>query len=64
MKLAGVEKETIYGMTRTLLTDAFAYQAMARAVNPYGDGRASARIRDAIAFHFGLKGEAPADFGG
>ena len=48
VKLAGVEKETIYGMTRTLLTDTSAYQAMARAVNPYGDGKACRRIIDIL----------------
>lgn len=32
-----------------LLDDAGAYAAMARAENPYGDGRASARICDALA---------------
>ena len=35
---------------------------MARAVNPYGDGRASARIADAIEFEHGLRGEAPEAF--
>ena len=31
-----------------LLTDTDRYQAMARAQNPYGDGRASGRIRDTL----------------
>lgn len=48
VKLAGVEEETIYGMTRELLADAEAYQSMARAVNPYGDGKASGRILEAL----------------
>jgi UDP-N-acetylglucosamine 2-epimerase (non-hydrolysing) len=32
----------------TLLTDAKAYNAMANAVNPYGDGKACERIVQAI----------------
>ncbi|MDD4445735.1 MAG: UDP-N-acetylglucosamine 2-epimerase (non-hydrolyzing) [Eubacteriales bacterium] len=48
VKLAGVERETIYEMARTLLTDPAAYQAMAKAVNPYGDGHACRRIIDVL----------------
>ena len=48
-------------MTHELLTDPAAYQAMAHAVNPYGDGLACKRIADAILWHFG-RGEKPEDF--
>ena len=48
LKLAGTEEETIYTMTKTLLTDQKAYESMAHAANPYGDGHASERIADAI----------------
>ena len=34
----------------------------ARAVNPYGDGNACARIADAIEFSFGLRTERPEEF--
>jgi UDP-N-acetylglucosamine 2-epimerase (non-hydrolysing) len=44
VKLAGVSRDTIYQMTRELLTDKEAYGKMARAVNPYGDGHACERI--------------------
>lgn len=44
VKLAGVERETIYSMAKTLLSDRKAYEAMAHAVNPYGDGNACGRI--------------------
>ena len=44
-----------------LLTDPAAYAAMARAVNPYGDGQACRRIADAILWHFG-RGPRPEDF--
>lgn len=44
VKLAGVSRDTIYQMTKELLTDEEAYGNMARAVNPYGDGHACERI--------------------
>ena len=34
---------------------------MAKAVNPYGDGKAAKRIVDAILYHFG-KGPRPEEF--
>ena len=45
-----------------LLDDPAAYDRMAKAVNPYGDGHACARIADAILWHFGRRSERPADF--
>ncbi|MDD2484003.1 MAG: UDP-N-acetylglucosamine 2-epimerase (non-hydrolyzing) [Eubacteriales bacterium] len=44
VKLAGVERETIYAMAKELLVDPAAYEAMAHAVNPYGDGNSCQRI--------------------
>ncbi|MFA9478886.1 UDP-N-acetylglucosamine 2-epimerase [Phycisphaerales bacterium AB-hyl4] len=35
-----------------LLTDRASYDAMAEAVNPYGDGQAAERILDRIREHF------------
>ena len=64
VKLAGVEEEVIFSMASELLTDPQAYQAMAHAVNPYGDGQACRRIADAIEWHFGLRSEAPDPFTG
>ena len=61
-KLAGVEKEQIVSMTQQLLDDPRAYEKMAHAVNPYGDGNACRRIADAIAWHFGLTDKRPEDF--
>lgn len=48
VKLAGVERDTIYEMTKLLLTDKEAYDAMAHAANPYGDGHACERIVDVL----------------
>ena len=62
VKLAGVEYGPIVELANTLLDDPAAYAAMAKAVNPYGDGRACERIAQAIRWHFGLTEEQPADF--
>ncbi|MFS8579996.1 MAG: UDP-N-acetylglucosamine 2-epimerase (non-hydrolyzing), partial [Novibacillus thermophilus] len=42
--------------------DQGAYEQMARASNPYGDGEASRRIAEAILYHFGLRSERPDTF--
>ncbi len=55
VKLAGIEEETIYQMAKELLCDKSAYEKMAKAVNPYGDGNASKRIVDAIQDFFAKK---------
>lgn len=46
--LAGREEEGVYQSLRRLLNDPHLYRSMARAVNPYGDGRASERIADIL----------------
>lgn len=48
LKLAGTEEETIYRLTKELLEDQEEYAKMSKASNPYGDGKASIRIADAI----------------
>jgi len=62
VKLAGVEEEDIFSLACELLRDKDAYDKMARAVNPYGDGHACRRIADAIEWHFGLRKEPPEEF--
>ncbi len=44
VKLVGTDKEKIVQETARLLEERAEYERMARAVNPYGDGRASERI--------------------
>ncbi len=44
-KLVGTDKKNIIRETNKLLSDSPAYQKMARAVNPYGDGKAAQRIK-------------------
>ena len=48
VKVVGVKEQDIYENAKKLLTDKDAYEKMAKAVNPYGDGRASERIVQAI----------------
>lgn len=62
VKLAGVETDTIVALARQLLTDPAAYDTMAHAVNPYGDGSACRRIADALCFGFGIAATCPEDF--
>ena len=62
LKLAGVEKDTIYEMTKELLTNDVLYAQMAQAKNPFGDGEASKRIADAILYHFGKTSERPEEY--
>ena len=62
VKLAGVAYDNIVALANQLLNDPAAYEQMAHAVNPYGDGHACSRIADAIEWHFGLRSERPADF--
>ena len=61
-ELVGTDRERIVKRAARLLTDPGAYAAMVCHRNPYGDGRASARIRQALAHHFGLA-RRPKDFG-
>ena len=54
VKLVGTNTELIVNEALTLLDDVASYERMARAHNPYGDGLASRRIRDAIRDFFSL----------
>ena len=47
--LVGTDYDKIVGEVSTLLDDAAAYEAMSKAVNPYGDGHACRRIADTLA---------------
>ena len=48
LKLTGTKEESIYQAFTELLDDPAAYQRMASASNPYGDGYASRRIGDIL----------------
>jgi UDP-N-acetylglucosamine 2-epimerase (non-hydrolysing) len=47
-RLTGRERSKVYTATAALLQSEAEYEAMAHAINPYGDGHASERIRDII----------------
>ncbi|MGQ9789060.1 MAG: non-hydrolyzing UDP-N-acetylglucosamine 2-epimerase [Armatimonadota bacterium] len=54
-RLVGTDIERIVAEASRLLSDETAYQQMARAVNPYGDGKAAGRIRQVLLQHFGVE---------
>ena len=61
VKLVGTNRELIVAEAKLLLSDDAAFQAMANAVNPYGDGKGAQRAVAAIAELTGA-GEREADF--
>lgn len=62
VRLIGTDKDVVYAETKRLLTDQDAYDAMSNAVNPYGDGKASQRIVQAILHVFAGEEAVPDDF--
>jgi UDP-N-acetylglucosamine 2-epimerase (non-hydrolysing) len=67
VRLVGTDEARIVAQTERLLDDEGAYGAMARAINPYGDGRAAPRIGSALLRHLaGVEGpdEALGEFTG
>jgi UDP-N-acetylglucosamine 2-epimerase (non-hydrolysing) len=55
VKLVGTDADLIVREATALLDDQACYEAMSRAHNPYGDGLASQRIRDAVLTFFNSK---------
>ncbi len=53
LRLVGTDEARIFSACETLLNDQAAYDAMAHAANPYGDGHASERIRKIIEDYLG-----------
>ncbi|MBA5270678.1 non-hydrolyzing UDP-N-acetylglucosamine 2-epimerase [Enterococcus hirae] len=62
LKLVGTEEDKVFEEATLLLSDKEEYEKMSQASNPYGDGNASERILDAIAYNFGIQQEKPTDF--
>ncbi|MFO0583897.1 MAG: UDP-N-acetylglucosamine 2-epimerase (non-hydrolyzing) [Anaeromyxobacter sp.] len=54
--LTGPKAEAIVSHATRLLSDPAAYEAMARARNPYGDGKAAGRILESIRAFFAARG--------
>lgn len=63
LKLVGTQVDAVRSAMLELLENQTAYHQMANAKNPYGDGHASERIMDDIAYYFSKHEEKrPADF--
>lgn len=62
LKLVGTESGKVKQEMEELLDNDTEYQRMSRAKNPYGDGKASERILDAIAYYFGVTDKKPSEF--
>ena len=62
VKIAGVEKDDIVRLAKELLDSEDAYNKMAHAANPYGDGEASRRTVEAILYAFGYSDKRPENF--
>lgn len=62
LKLVGTESKKVKKEMEELLDNDAEYQRMAQAKNPYGDGKASERILDAIAYYFGVTDKKPIEF--
>ena len=48
VEVVGVEEDAVYTKAGAILMDRALYEKMANAVNPYGDGHASERIKDLL----------------
>lgn len=62
VKVIGTETDRIVHEVTGLFEDRAEYDRMAHSVNPYGDGRASERILDALRYWFKLTDEKPHPF--
>jgi UDP-N-acetylglucosamine 2-epimerase (non-hydrolysing) len=62
VKLIGTGRERVYLELKLLLSEPAEHTRMAEATNPYGDGRAAARIVDCLRHRFGLTPELPEPF--
>ncbi len=60
--LAGVERDGIVSSAARLFDNRSVWEAMSRAVNPYGDGKACCRIVQDILYYFGRADEPANDF--
>ena len=62
VKLIGTDSDKVFNEAALLLTDEQEYDRMAKATNPYGDGRAAARIISALLYHYKLNDKKPSEF--
>ena len=62
VRIAGTHETDIFNLASELIESPAAYDGMAHAVNPYGDGTACRRIADAILYYFGRSSRPPETF--
>lgn len=62
VRLVGTDRAEVLKQARLLLDDQSAYNAMAGAVNPYGDGQAARRIVQALCYKFNKGNNPPEEF--
>ncbi|MBB6698172.1 non-hydrolyzing UDP-N-acetylglucosamine 2-epimerase [Clostridium algidicarnis] len=62
VKLVGTDKEVILKEVKKLLLDKDYYFKMSKAINPYGDGKASYRIVNSMLHYFGFNKEKTEEF--
>lgn len=62
VQMVGTDTNAVLEACKLLLDNRAVYDRMANSVNPYGDGRACARIADGLEYFFGIRGEKPNEF--
>ena len=62
VKLIGTDSDKVFNEAALLLNDEQEYDRMAKATNPYGDGKAAARIISALLYHYKLSDTRPSEF--
>jgi len=62
VKLVGTDYQSIVNTARELLIDPTAYDNMSKAINPYGDGKASTRIVKILQYYFKKTNMYPDEF--
>lgn len=62
LKLVGTQADAVEAGMLELLEDKAAYDKMAHAKNPYGDGHAADRILDALSYYFKQTDQKPTEF--
>jgi UDP-N-acetylglucosamine 2-epimerase (non-hydrolysing) len=64
VRIIGTDEMNVYRHIKALITDPVRYRSMARAANPYGDGRAASRSAEAVRYFFKFRRTRPAEFAG
>jgi UDP-N-acetylglucosamine 2-epimerase (non-hydrolysing) len=60
--LVGTDRDLLVNTVTALLDDPARYASMSQVSNPFGDGKASARIIQALLYHFKFTDTMPKEF--